>query len=471
MRTGMPLELQKVQVRLARHYLNKLRTASLALHRGQASASYGIDLFDQEWEQIEHWQFHACQNMDEDKDWTRMCHEFPLAGLEVLSIRQNLGDQARWLKSGLESALQLGDERAELSILDKLSKVYGLLGSVEKSAVCAHELLRRGYETKDLLSIGRGYYNLGSVAEDRGLYGEALGLTKRALDLFTELHSRTDEGLALYHLGSISLYMSKTKEAYDYFLRHLELVESEGHLIEICRGLLSVAQTLIVLESYDQSEPFIHRAVQLSRRLGYQRLLGAGLILLAQWHGEQGQIEAEIKYYKEGIEAALASGSQRDVIHGFSNLGLARLLNGEPNEALLSLKEGLELARQAGIPRFICNIQRNIADTYLALNEPEAARPALVEALKVAHELSSSSQTVKVLTSAIGYFQIQGWNEQAALWVGCIMGRPEIDPNLFEPICDRLQTALGPDNYRLALEAGSSLNLDKILEEVAENLS
>jgi tetratricopeptide (TPR) repeat protein len=464
-------ELQKVQARLARHYLNKLRSASLAVHRGQASTSYGMELFDHEWEQIEHWQSYACEQKDEDREWAHLCKEFSVAGLEVLSIRQNIGDQAGWLECGLEAALQLGDERAELSILDKLSKVYGLLGSVEKSRVFANRLLRRGLETKERLSIGRGYYHLGSVAEDRGSYAEALEHTQRALDIFTGLQARTDEGLALYHLGSIALYMSNTKQAYDYFLRHLELVESEGNISEVCRGLLSVAQTLIMLESYDRAGAYIQRAVHLSRRLGYQRLLGSGLILLAQWHGEQGEIDQEIKYYLEGIEAARSSGSQRDVIHGFSNLGLARLLNGEPREALLSLMEGLELARQAGIPRFISNILRNITDAYLALNDLEAARPALLEALYLARELNSSSQTVKVLTSAIGYWQIMGWNKQAALWAGCVMGRPEIDANLFEPICERLKIALGSVIYQRALEDGRSLDLDNILDQVAVELS
>jgi tetratricopeptide (TPR) repeat protein len=471
MTPGASSEIQNLQLRLARHYLTKLRTASMAIHRGQASVNYGLDLFDQEWEQIEHWQSHACERSGIDSDWTRLCKEFPLAGLEVLSRRQNLPDQASWLESGLEAALQQGDDRAELAILSKLCRVYGLLGVVKKSAFYADKLLTRGSEIHDRLAIGRGYYGLGSVAEDRGLYAEAQMQVQWALDIFSELGARTDEGLALFLLGSISLYMGETEVAFDYFSKHLELVESEGIMSEVCRGLLSVAQTLLMLEAYDQAEAYILRAVRLSRMLGFQRLLGAGLIMLAQWHGEQGRIELEIKYYTEGINAARTSGSQRDLIHGLSNLGLAKLLNGELEGALSSLQEGLELARQAGIPRFICNLQRNITDTYLALKDPESARIALKEALAMARELGSSYQTLKVLTSVIGYWHLMGWNEPAARWAGCIMYRPEVDLNLFEPICIRLQTAIGQDNYREALEEGRMLNLDEILDEVEAELA
>ncbi len=463
-------EFQNAQLRLARHYLNKLRTASVAIHRGQASITYGIQLFDREREQIEHWQAYSAERSGEDGDWTRLCQEYPYAGLEVLTIRQNLADRVRWLESGLDAAMQLGNVRSELTFLHELSADYGNLGDTDMAALYAGRLLRRGREVKDSLSIGRGYYALGGVAEDRGLYAEALEQTQAALEIFTELGARTDEGRALHHLGSIALYLADFEQAYHYFSRHLILAETENNMGEVCRGLLSVAQTLLTVEEYAQAEPYIRRAIRLSRALEFQRLLGAGLIMLAQWFGEQDHLDLELKYYKEGIQAARSVGSQRDVIHGLSNSGFARMLKGDLEGALAELKEGLELARQAGIPRFICNLQRNIADTCMALDRPAAARSALKEALSLAWDMGSSYQIVKALTSAVGYWQYMGWNEQAAMWAGNLLGRPEVDPHMFDPICARLEAALGVGTYRQALEEGNALELDQILIDVLGTL-
>jgi hypothetical protein len=49
----------QVEMRLARYYLNKLRTACVAIQHGQAGSTYGLDLLDKEWRQIEHWQSHS----------------------------------------------------------------------------------------------------------------------------------------------------------------------------------------------------------------------------------------------------------------------------------------------------------------------------------------------------------------------------------------------------------------------------
>ena len=460
----------QVKVRLARHYLDKLRTASAAVHRGRTSVAHGIELFDQEWGQIEHWQAYSAERSGEDEDWTRLCLGYPLAGSEVLSIRQNLPDRACWLEKGLKAARQLGDLKAELVMLNELCVVSSLLGDLEKEADYASRLLNLGREEQDRLSVGRAYFAMGGVTEDQGLYVESLEHTQRALDIFTELGAKTDEARALYHLGSIALYLGDYEKAYDYFSSHLKLVESKSNMSEVCRGLLSVAQVLMILEKFTQAEPYLRRAVRLSRRLGYKRLLGAGLIMLAQWFGEQGQIDIELKYYGEGIAAARAVGSQRDVIHGLSNSGLAKMLKGDLEGALLDLQEGLEMARKAGLPRFICNIQRNIADTYLALNDSHAAHPALKEALFLAHEMGSNYQMVKALTSAIKYWQIKGEFEQAAKWTGSIINRPEVDADLFKPICDRLESVLGTGTYRQALEEGKMLDLNETVFAILDQL-
>ena len=462
---------QQVEMRLAHYYLNKLRTASVSVHHGLASIANGIELFDREWRQIEHWQAHSARRSREDRIWTRLCQDYSLAGLEVLSIRQNLADQARWLESGLQSAQLLRDHRAELTILNRLSRVCGLLGDVVRSAEFAERLMNRGIELKDRLEVGRGLYHLGSVAEDRGNYPEARRQTLEALEIFIEQRAATDEGLALYQLGSIALYQADFEKAYQYFKRHLDLMEAENNMNQVCHGLLSVAQTLLLLESFEPAEKHIRRSIRLSRELGYRRLLGAGLILLAQWYGDQGQLELELKYYQEGITAARAVGSLRDVIHGLSNLGLAHLYLGDPERAVPALLEGLDLARQAGLPRFICNLQRNLTDTYLALDNLEAARSTLKETVSLALEMSSQYQMMKALTSAIGYWHRLGIPERAANWVGIIRENPDLDLLIFEPLCRQIETRLGPEAYRQALEDGKALDLKATLVNILGDLA
>jgi tetratricopeptide (TPR) repeat protein len=463
--------LTRTQYRLARHYLTKLRTAAMTVHLGQASVPYALEMFDQEWEQIKYWQSQVSRRSPDDSDWSRLCIEYPLAGMQILSIRSPLADQIHWLEAGLEAAIRQHDSQAELAILFELGSVYYRLGLLDKSEQLASSLTKRAVEENDLLYVGRGTISLGKILEERGSYPAAVEDYQRALDIFRKVGARADEGITLGYLGAISLYSGGFQEALSYFQQHYELVKDERDITEVITALMAIGQSLIMLEDFSRAEPYLQRAVRLSRIYGAERLLGAGLIILGSWAGEQGQEELELVYYAEGIGVARAVGSQRDVIHGLSNEGLSRMLTGDFEGALISLEEGLELAKEVGIPRFVCNLQRNIADTYLGLNDPNAALPAIIESLSIARDLGSAFQTIKAMTSAIGYWQLIGRNKEAARWAGFLTTRQEPDLLLFTPICRRLETALGSEAYQQALEEGKALQLDELVAEILEKLA
>ncbi|NLG72135.1 MAG: tetratricopeptide repeat protein [Chloroflexi bacterium] len=470
MATLAPPEQTSVQMQLARYYLHKLRAASAAVQHGQGSAAYGLEMLNQEWEQIEHWQAYAAEHRSRDAGWARLCMEFPLAGVEVLALRQSIAGRVRWLRAGLEAAEMLANERAELAILDELSGAYQLLGDLPQAENCATRLLERAEALQDKLAIGRAYYRLGSLDEERGRYPQGREKVQYALNIFQQQGAQTDAGRALQRLGAIALYSSEYEQAYHHFSRHLEIMEAAGRMSEVCTGLLSIAQALMLLDEIDRAEPYIRRAVQLSRLLGYQRLLGAGLIMLGQWTAEQGQMEQELQYYAQGIAAARAAGSQRDVIHGLSNSGLARMHSGDLQGALRDLQAGLELARQAGLPRFICNLQRNIADAYLLSGEAEKARRPLEEALRLAGEQGSIYPVIKALTSAVHYLVIQERFSEAAVWAGALIGRHEVDQRLFIPLLARLEAALGRDVCWQTLNRGRDIDIQASLPQILEQI-
>jgi tetratricopeptide (TPR) repeat protein len=462
--------LTRAEYRLARHYLQKLRTAAAAVRLGQASVAYGTELFDQDWEQIKHWQARVAQRA-KDNEWSRLCIDYPLAGIEVLSIRSSLTDQRRWLETGLEAAIRQGDATAELSILFSLSSVSFRLGQLDHSEELASALSKRAAEENDQLFLGRGALSLGKIHEERGLYPAALESYHLALEIFREVGARTDEGVALGSLGAISLYSGGFEEARSYFQQQYDLVKDGREITEVINSLLSIGQSRLMLEEFSQAEPYLQRAVRLSRIYGAQRLLGAGLIMLGQLAGEQGMEETELAYYAEGIEAARSIGSQRDVIHGLSNEGLSRMLTGDYEGALRSLDEGLALAREIGIPRFICNLQRNRADSFRGLGDLDAALPAVIESLTIARDLGSAFQSVKAMTSAVGYWQQRGHEGEAARWAGFLTTQNDVDPLMFTPICQRLEAALGAEAYQQAIEEGKRLKQDILVAEVLSKLA
>src|SRR5688572_15960262 len=284
--TAMP-RLQMAQYRLAQHYLNKLRAAADAVHRGRASLAYGLYLFDQEWEQIKHWQSWSARGCPDNEACARLCRDFSLLGLPVLRIRSNHADHAMWLEAALKAAQQLHDGAAERAICHELTLTYYRLGELEKIKHFANLLLQLGESAHDPLSIERGLCGLGIHAEERGMYAEAEHFYQRALQMSVELGSDTDTGRALNGLGSTALNRGDYQNAYYYFARHLALTETSGTKSDLCTALLSVGEALTRLKDYREAEEFIQRAVDMCRTLGFQRLLGVGLLNLGSWAVEQ----------------------------------------------------------------------------------------------------------------------------------------------------------------------------------------
>lgn len=458
--------LQVAEFRLAQHYLDRLRTAAEAVRRGHANLLYGLNLFDQDSQHIQHWYAVVVQRSGADAEWARLCKEYPLAGRDVLATRIHAAEYLTWLESALRAARQLDDAVAERAILYELAVTHYRLGALEQVGEIAAQLLALGEAAGDRLAVGRGLDGLGRVAEERGRYAEASEHYERALRVFEELGIRTDIGHALNGLGSVATYLGDYHTAYQYYSRQLELMETEEKRSEYCSALLAVGDTLVRLKDFAGAEKALTRAISLCRTLGFRRLLGMGLINLGSAAAAQSQFDLACAHLTEGIHEVRAVGVQRQTIHGLSLLGYARLRQGRTGDALAHLREGLEMARRNGMPRYICSLQRNLADTYLALGNAEAARQALWEALIIARELGMAPEIAKTLTCAVAYGHQRGVSERAAVWAGALAGSAYLDDALFALVCRELERALSAAQLQAAFERGQGMAVEAVASEV-----
>ncbi len=462
--------LQTTQYRLARHYLSRLRAANSAFRHGQASISYGLAVFDQEWEQIRYWQAEAAKR-GIDERWAQLCKEFPLAGLEILTTRNDAADQATWLVTALTAAQQLGDAEAERILCHELYTIYYRLGIPEKIEYFANQLLKLGEAANDLLSVERAYHGLGTFAEEVGLYDEAEAYYQRALDLALELGIDTEIAQGLHGVASIAYSRGDFQKAYHYFSRRLELLETTGNKSLICHALLMMGFVLHGLKAYASAEDYLQRSVMMSRALGYQRLLGSGLLNLGLLALELNQLETAHSDVQEALRALRSVGIVRMIMVALSQQGYILLRMGKLPASLAHLQEGLQMARESGRPRELCDLLFNLTSTYLALNDLDAARSSLSESLILTQRMGAFPKQVEAVTVAVAYFQSLGRPEQAAVWAGSITGETMIDLTLFKQACARLEAALGAERYQAALEKGKTRALDEVVAEVLTALA
>jgi len=459
------LEFSEREHRLARHYLNKLRTVNEAMQRGQSNVSHGLIVFDQEWEQIRHWQAWTMQRTPEDELRARLCIEFPLRGLEVLANRNNAEVQIKWLRAGLDAAQQLEDKEAERSLGYELMMVYYRLGSLEAGRDIACQLLGLGEAANDLLCTERAYFGLAVYSEERGMYSDAEQSYQQALRLSRELGVITEMGRALNALGGVAQYVGEFQKSYQYVSQYLELMELHGKQNRVCHALIFLGESLISLKAYTDAERCLQRAVRMCRSLGFQRLLGVGLLTLGALALAEEKLDMAQMYVNEGLQAVRAVGVQRQIVSGLTKLGYIYLRREDFAGAFAHLREGLEMARNVGNPRYICEVELALAHAYLAVNDYDAARGILRESLSAVQNIDSRSQKVRSLSGIVAYYQCLGHHKQAAILAGAIKDEWLVDAPLFSGVRAQLKKAFGLVDYHSALAEGARRSLDETVAE------
>jgi tetratricopeptide (TPR) repeat protein len=459
-------ELPEREYRLAGHYLNKLRTVNEAMQRGQSTVSYGLTVFDQEWEQIRHWQAWTVQRAPEDELRARLCIEFPLTGLEVLANRNNAEVQIKWLRAGVEAARQLQDKEAERSLGYELMMVYYRLGSLEEGRDIACQLLDLGEAANDLLCIERAYFGLAVYSEERGEYSDAEQSYQQALRLSRKLGVITEIGRALNALGGIAQYVGEFEKSYQYVSQYLDLMELHGKQNRVCHALISLGESLISLKAYTEAEQSLQRAIRMCRSLGFQRLLGVGLLTLSALALAEDKLDMAQTYVNEGLQAVRAVGVQRQIISGLTKLGYIDLRHEDFAAAFAHLHEGLEMARDVGNPRYICEVELALAHAFIAVSDYDSARDVLRESLTIVQNIESRSQKIRILSGVVAYFQSLGDYKQAAIVAGAIKDELLVDAPFFGGVRVQLETTLGPADYHEALADGARRSLDETIAEM-----
>jgi tetratricopeptide (TPR) repeat protein len=462
--------LHATQYRLAEYYLNKLRQAALSVRQGNSGVQYGLTILDREWSHIQQWQRWSASHQPPDNQRAHLCKEFSLAGSDVLAMRQIPRERLQWFETALEAAQQVHDRAAELVILTRLSGTYSTLGELEKAGQMAKQLLELAVKGGDVFHTGKAFYLLGTVAEDQGKHKEATRCYQRAVRIFSKARSDVDLGRALLGLGSLATDQGDYLNAYGYFLRYLKLVENGGKDVDLCFALQALSEALRNLRRFDEAEAHLQRCIQLARSLDYRWVLGTSLMMLGSCALDQNHLQSAETTLQEALIIERTYSSKRDVIHCLSSLGYVRFRQGDFEGALRHLQEALDMAREAGLPRYVCDVLRRMTDAYLARDDLDSTRYALLETMTLAQSLDLIPERVKAVVTAIAFWHRLGKSQQAAIWAGSVMGHPEIDEDLFRPVCLEMEATLGADCFQQALAQGKTLTLDTIVAVIVQTL-
>ncbi len=460
-----------VQMRLAEHYLDILRRASAAVHRGRGNRTYWYTRIEQDWLQIQRWQTWSALAADSDSVQARVCLDFSIAGLEILRVRQSPPERITWLKQALLVAQQINDSAAERTLLHELGHTYFVVGASDEATQTARHLLQIAEASGDDFNMGRAWYVLGQAGLHVGALDDADNAFRKSVALLEKVGAEAELGRAFQGMGRVAMYSGDSPRALDFFRRYLQIVERSGREAELVPAYLTMNHVLLELRDYSSAKVYAERALQICLNTGFQRMLPSIWLSLGVTEAELGNLDAACRHYEAGIAVSRLVQAKSSLIEIQWYFGDARMRQQNYVEAYTYLQEALRLAHENHILYFLCEITAALTRWHLEQNQTAAACEPLREALGYARQLASDNFLAVALVPAIMLWRQVNRAEQAAQWAGVLSLHAEyVNPRLFNPLCAQLEQELGAERYNRALEAGKSYTLKDAVTEVVEQL-
>lgn len=455
--------LQQAQVRLARHYLDRLHKASQAVTSRSESGARWLRQIDQDWGQIKQWQSWTAARGDSDVEKARICLAYCLSSMDLTRIRQNPLERLTWLKEALAAARTLDDMEAEQTILYFLGQQHFVLGAVEEAEAYASRLLELAEQRENEFGIGRAYYTLGSCAIHRSRFDEAERYLNLSLERFTPLSAQREIGRVLQGLGRAAGFTGRPRLALDYYKRYLTIVEGFGYVPELGVALLTVSNGLVSLFEFASARDYALHAVQVCRSTGYTRMLPAALVSLGDCELELGNFDAAVSAFQQGNDIARTISARSTYLHGLYGLGRVAMRKKDYAQAFELFEDSLAMSRSLRMLFYEFEIALDIAAAHLDHGSP--ARDAFRQALDVGLELDEDAYKARLVSLAARIVLSQGDRTQAGRWAAALPPHAEhLDPGELEDLSGRLDAASGGARRPMTEDAAPSL--DEAIQEV-----
>jgi tetratricopeptide (TPR) repeat protein len=468
--------------RLATHYLNQLRRANTAYRRGGESSLRGLQVLEQDWLQITHWQAWASMQSNEstsdhvaDKDTLQLCSEFPHAGSELLNLRQNPQEALVWWQAALGAAQRLGDRAAEAGHQTAIAELNFKLSAFDQAELYAQEGLRLSEELDDSSLVTKNLNMLGRTAYYRADYAAAHELFEKSLNINRRTGNEMGSVSSLTALGNVAWMRGDYVTAKSYHEQVLAMCRRIGHHVGIATALANLCNLASTQRDMAAARTYAEQSLAIAHVLGDEQRIASGNVILANIARDAKDFATSMKYYLEGLDLQRKLGNQDGIARALFNLGQMAYLQGDYPAALNYTTESHTIYCSIDNRDEVITGYLRLAKVYARLGQTDSATHSLRQALEALVGTDATPTKHYALLPASELGVALGWPQKATLWLGLLLTDPsyvrelEID-NTLRDLYQRLETALGNEQFTTLIEQSKSLSLDSTIAEILGEL-
>jgi tetratricopeptide (TPR) repeat protein len=168
----------------------------------------------------------------------------------------------------------------------------------------------------------------------------------------------------------------------------------------------------LYLTQYSEALASGIEALEISRRIGHERLTAANEYIIGYIHRDLGNLDLSLSYFQSSLENARKAKDDYRSALALNEIGNILGMKSEFDKALEFKKEALKLAESIGEAYLISCCLHDIGNLYLQMKDFRQALPYLLRAFDIDID-SGNARDVAIVSQNIALIY-SGWNQDAA---------------------------------------------------------
>ncbi len=234
----------------------------------------------------------------------------------------------------------------------------------------------------------------------------ALGYTREALNLATEINDQRGLAASYNNLGIVYRNQGALDKALEYYIISLKIYETLQNKEGIATTKNNISTIYSIKKDYGQAMKYLEESYNLFVELKDEQKIIGSMNNLGNLNSEIQLFEKAVSYFSQASQLSEKLGVK--FADPLINLGNIYFRQGNYQRAVEQYEKGLAIERESGNRLGALNALTNIGITYARAKQPVPAQQYLDEAEKLCREMETHSFLPSIYKASAENFATQG---------------------------------------------------------------
>ena len=224
------------------------------------------------------------------------------------------------------------------------------------------EALNLATEINDKKGMAASYNNLGVAYRTQGAYDKSLEYYLNSLKIYGEIQNKEGIAATKNNISTIYLIKKDYTQAMKYLEESYNLLLEMGDQANIIGSLNNLGNLNIEIQRYEDAMKYFLQAYQLAKKSG--KNYSDPLLNMGNIYYKKGNYDSAIKHYEKALTIERAYNNKSNILNIVTNLGIAYAKSKQAKSAKLYLDEATALCKELQAYSFLPSIYKAVAENF-----------------------------------------------------------------------------------------------------------